>query len=205
MIAIFLFSFVSSRRSLSSVLVGTWTSTATYSSPFDDLLPFNISITQTGNSPNYLSSEFSGNPVQINLSFDDLSGNLTYLGEVYDFNFVERASPFISTDIDFRELGSAHCIILTFVLARCSIFTPEQSVSATLRKQAELSESNWGELRGAAIVIVIGVSAHWLLGEWMTKEQVKLESEVKEKRRKEAEEKAKGEIEADTTGKLKTE
>jgi hypothetical protein len=213
MIAIVLFSLASCHRSLSSVITGTWQVSATYSSPPDVLPPFNFSIVQPGKSPNYLSATFRDEPVQINLSFADLSGNISYLGEVYGFLFIERAPPFISTDIDARELGFGHCIIPNFVFARCSFFGPDREISVTLNKQAADANNDWSELWKAGIVVVIGVAAHWLLGEYLTREQVKLNEEVKEKKRKAAEEKAKvegappqpeKEVEEEAEGKLKT-
>jgi hypothetical protein len=204
MIAILFLPFTSCSRSLSSVLTGIWFTTTTYSSPSLNLPPFNISVNLTGTSRNYLSSIFHNNSVQINLSFTDLSGNLTYRNETYHFLFVERAPPFLSTDIDFREFGSSHCIIPTLQFARCSFLGPNGAISVTLRKQADESETDWSQLWKAGIVIVIGVAAHWALGQYLEKQQGKLEEEMKEKRRKAAEEKAKMEEEKEPE-KLKTE
>jgi hypothetical protein len=124
----------------------------------------------------------------------------------------ERAPPFLATDIDLRKLGIAHCTIPSFVVIRCSYFGVDRAFTVTLRKQKGESGSNWSELWKAGAIIVLGVVAHWVLGEYLTKEQVKLDHEMKEKRRKaeeeakrkEAEGEAPKEREADESGKFKT-
>jgi hypothetical protein len=133
MIAILL-PFATSRRTISKVFSGDWTTSISYSSPPLDPIGPNVTISQTGKVANYLKTSFRDEPILINLSFLDLSGNITFRDEVYDFNLTHRAPPFVSSDIDLRELGFAHCILTCYITMRCSFVSENQSFTATFRK-----------------------------------------------------------------------
>jgi hypothetical protein len=160
MIALLL-ALCGARRTISSVLLGSWTTAITYSSPPLDVVGPNLTFTQTGSKINYIGTVFDGEPVSINLSFVNLSGNITYRDEVYHFDLAPRPPPFVSTDIDMRELGFAHCIFTCYVTLRCSVVLRNQALTVTLRKTE--GESGRGAfwiraLKVTAVVLSAGLA-----------------------------------------------
>jgi hypothetical protein len=160
MIAI-LFGLTAGRR-IADIFMGTWSTVVTYSSPPGYQIGPNFTVVATGKVTNYLALSLGDEQILINLSFTDLSGNITYLGEVYDYNLTQVAPPFVSTDIDFREFGFAHCIFGSYITLRCSLLKNDQRVTVTFQKDEDPdgpSKSSFliNALKYGALIAIVGV------------------------------------------------
>ena len=90
-----------------------------YSTDHKERQKFNF-IIEPGAGQNWLVTQFEGNLVQINLSSEDLSGNITYQDLIYDFNLTQIAPPFVASEIDLGNDGLAHCSFASYGLMHCT-------------------------------------------------------------------------------------
>jgi hypothetical protein len=123
-------------KPVSQVFTGNWSGEVVYSSqPLPDL-NLNFTVRQ-GSIPNYLSTSFDDHIVLINLSYTDLSGNISFQDGVFHFNFTRKAPPFVSSDIDMGDLGLLHCILASYEAIRCAFTNGENTASFFLTKTSK--------------------------------------------------------------------
>ena len=138
------FQSISSRRTISQILVGNWSGEITYSS---DNSNFSIDfiISEFG-SPNYLQVSFNNDSAFINLSSQDLSGNITFHEDIYYFNFTLKAPPFVSSTIDLNEYGLVHVRIASYESMHVTWTDGTSTFSTFIRKQVSATERKFGLL-----------------------------------------------------------
>ena len=162
MLQIFLFlQTICCHRTISDVFVGNWSVVSTYSSPKTENESFYFEIFRS-NDANHLKT--SGGHL-INLSYVDLSGNVTDGDQVYYFNFVQVAPPFVSADIDLGEYGKMHCRISSYNSMHITWVNDDKIVTYFAKKQVVERESkgllldliynNWKAILFFGFVIII--------------------------------------------------
>ena len=188
------FQSISSRRTISQILVGNWSGEITYSSDNSDF-PIDFIISEN-DSPNYLQATFGSEFAFINLSSEDLSGNITFHDDIYYFNFTLKAPPFVSSDIDFNEHGVAHVRIASYESMHVTWTDGTSTFSAFIRKQVTSLESRFGPFsnwKPLILVAFIGV-LQFLFRHFTKKVTIReynkqLQKDAKQKKEAEEEEK----------------
>jgi hypothetical protein len=136
MFAALLVHSVVSKRTISMVISGEWSGAITYSSlPLPDLC-LNFTVARDFDRPTSMTTAFWGDPVAINLSTREISGNLTYLDGLYTFNFTELVAPFVSSHIELGPFGRARCTLASLVGVRCVFVNGTDTISIVFRKIA---------------------------------------------------------------------
>jgi hypothetical protein len=200
----FLVSLSASRKTVSQVLTGDWSGRVTYSSPPISDLNLTFTLAQ-GRIPNYLSTTFAGLPVQINFSFVDLSGNVTYDDGVFDFNFTRKAPPFVSSDINLGDLGFLHCMLASYEGVRCAYANEGSIISLFFRKTSQspgFIARSFVWLRqnflGICLIVVLLI-VYYLFKRWTDREQ-EFPGEPEGQKEGEAETAGEGKGEGETAG-----
>lgn len=228
----FFIALASCRKTISEVFQGNWTASVTYATKRLPYLNVDFYV-QKDKGANFLFTTFEDELVNINLSYVDLSGNITYKGEVYDFNFTMKAPPFVSSDIDFREMGLMHIALASYTNIHVTMVDGKDTIVLTVKKQIPVVTGNLltrlialakskGQVifMGSALVIVQLVFKHFTnklsaktareIAERKALEQKKAEEEAKdaengEEAEEEAAEPVKKELVPDEDGKVKSE
>ncbi|KAH0791519.1 hypothetical protein GPJ56_004577 [Histomonas meleagridis] len=188
---------ISSRRTISQILVGNWSGEITYSSDNSNF-PIDFIISEKEN-PNHLQASFGNDTALINLSDKDLSGNITFYESVYYFNFTLKAPPFVSSDIDLEEHGLVHVRIASYESMHVTYTDGERTFSTFIRKQISESESksnilnNWKPIILVAFIGLLQWGYQYFTKRFTIKEYNR--QRQKEAKKKEDEEKEKKEKE----------
>ena len=136
-----LLAIASSRQTISQVLTGTWNVNAVWASDNSTLDPIKFEIVHSTGA-NFLETLFEENLVQINLSYVNLSGNITYMDQVYDFDFTMKVPPFVSTNIDMGEIGLFHVTLASYTNIHVVFVDGVRTISFLLNKEVVVSEGN---------------------------------------------------------------
>ena len=136
-----LLAIASSRQTISQVLTGTWNANVVWTSDNSAFDPVKFEVVQSTGA-NFLETLFDENLVQINLSYVNLSGNITYMDEVYDFDFTMKVPPFVSTNIDMGELGLFHVTLASYTNIHVVFVDGARTISILLNKEVVVSEGN---------------------------------------------------------------
>ena len=163
MLVFVLIPTLAARQTISEVFTGHWDGTISYSSQTVDAEPIHLDVVRSVG-PNYLETIFNDELVQINLSFVNLSGNITYMDKIYDFDFTMKAPPFVSTDIDLQELGLLHITLATYTNIHAIYMDGEKVISLLFNKFVPPVQGSWlwnfivthkkGIFGGGAIIVV---------------------------------------------------
>lgn len=137
----FFIALASCRKTISEVFQGNWTASVTYTTKRLPYLNVDFYV-QKDTGANFLITTFEDELVNINLSYVDLSGNITYKGEVYDFNFTMKAPPFVSSDIDFREMGLMHIALASYTNIHVTMVDGKDTIVLTVKKQIPVVTGN---------------------------------------------------------------
>lgn len=154
------FTYLVSSVTIASVFQGNWTFQTINPSNEEETSVYHFEVMYKSTIPNYLTTRFNDDIVDINVSFQDLSGNISYLDNVYDFNFTMIARPYISTDIDFGEYGIAHCSFSSYSSMHCVwIYQNETFSIYGDRHDFKTSKSDWLQKNGKnAALMILGIA-----------------------------------------------
>ena len=181
---------------MTSIIRGNW-SFHTIFPPDSHEFEQRFIVDYRGDIANYLFTQLGEEIIIINVSFVDLSGNFTYLDQVYDFNFTMKARPYISTDVNFNEFGFAHCTFCSYSSMRClwvydnntySIYGERENLAADNKPWYIRHKNNI--IMGVAFVVILG-GFHFATNKLQNNMYEEMRREREEKKRKEEEEKLK--------------
>ena len=91
-------------KPISQVLCGTWTGGSIFSTSEDFKFENKSFVIEQSTGPNWLKTKFNDDEVFINLSYTDLSGNISFNEEIFFFNFKQTSPPLISANIEFGDI-----------------------------------------------------------------------------------------------------
>ena len=114
--ALFFFSISTERRRISEILIGNWSVKLISPPEFvpEDPVIHHLLIQREGKT-NILSGILDNTEsFTIETSIMNLTGKIYYLDYEFDYTFFSRATPFISADVDFNDLGQAHFALSSF-------------------------------------------------------------------------------------------
>lgn len=138
------FVLFSSSKAIADVMLGRWTGGSVFSTSQKNFenLDFNITYRTI---KNCLVSSYEGKEIAINLSFTDISGNITYDDHIYEFNFTQTSPPLISANIQLDDAimhvsFSSHTSMKIVIL-----YSDGNSETIILRKASEgaISQGWW--------------------------------------------------------------
>lgn len=217
-----LITSVVSRQTISQVFTGTWDANMVYASDNSTIPPLRFEVVH-GEGANYLETLFDDNLAQINLSYTNLSGNVTYMDAIYDFDFTMKVPPFVSCNVDAGELGIFHVTLASYTNIHAVYVTDGRVLTFLLNKYIPPAQGNWlwnlilrnkTGVFGVSAFIVIQLVFRYAVSrlqanaarEMAQKRATEAESKAKEKNEEEEEENdVKKERVADEDGKVKTE
>ena len=187
---------VSSSVKMTSIIRGNW-SFSTIFPPDSQEFEQRFIVEYRGDIANYLFTQYGEEIININVSFVDLSGNFTYLDQVYDFHFTMKARPYISTDIDLYEYGTAHCTFCSYSSMHCLWLFENNTYSIYgERENLEIDKKPWyirhknNVILGVAFVVIVAVF-HYATNKLQKSMYEDMLKEAEEKKRKEKEAKLK--------------
>ena len=188
--------FISCSVKMTSIIRGNWSFYTIYP-PESHEFEKRFIVDYRGDIANYLFTSFDEEIIDINVSFVDLSGNFTYLDQVYDFNFTMKARPYISTDIDLHEYGITHCTFCSYSSMHC-IWAFENKTYSIYGERQNLVIDNkpWyvryrnNIIMGVAFVIILG-GFHFATNKLQRGMLEDIRKQDEEKKRKEKEGKLK--------------
>lgn len=192
----FLTQLVSSSVKMTSIIRGNW-SFQTIFPPDSHEFEQRFIVDYRGDIANYLFTQYGEEIININVSFVDLSGNFTYLDQLYDFNFTMKARPYISTDINFYEFGNAHCTFCSYSSMHCiwvfqnntySIFGERENLEADNKPWYIKHRNNL--ILGVAFVVILG-GFHYATNKLQNNMYEEMRKEELVKKQKEEQEKLK--------------
>lgn len=149
---------LTSSKPLGQVMIGNWTGTTVYTTSTELPEYFEFVIRQDTNA-NHLKTEFRGEDVFIALSSTDLSGNVTYLSDITDFNFSTKITYIVSGEAEFPD-AKIHCSLASYTTAHCSILHGNSSQFVLFTKDALDAGRpwilrNWKFLLGAVCLGIV--------------------------------------------------
>ncbi|EAY19967.1 hypothetical protein TVAG_402210 [Trichomonas vaginalis G3] len=174
---------IGSSKSISDVLLGRWSGGTVFSTgtPQFQNLDFNLTYQSI---KNYIITEYEGNPLYINLSFVDLSGNITYDEKIYDFNLTQTSPPLISSDIQVGD-HKVHVSFCSHTVIKILILYPDgnsETVIIKKPKESIIFQSMWFIIMSVGGVIVYQLYS--LFQYYMNRKRAQLAASVEEAKAK---------------------